>query len=114
MAKQISVSLNAEDEGAQNNENDKSGNDEYDRYACGKTFVSMELQLIAMNEKVAVLMNKIEELMASNRDLESSKLRLIANTASAMNECNATIRELSAQNNELKKRIANPFIALQQ
>merc|ERR1719242_1478481 len=94
VSKQISVSLNGDNEGMEfeaiNDDNDDVNDkdkkeDEYDRYARGQTFISMELQLIAMNEKVAALMNEVSELKQRNAELETSKLSLIKNTANAMN-----------------------------
>ena len=111
MPKQISVSLNEHDEGLQsasagrdkdNEEKKEEANeneDEYNRYARGQTFISMELQLIAMNEKVAELTKEVSELRKQNSELESSKLRLIKNTANAMNDCRQTIKQLIYQIN---------------
>merc|ERR1711920_265382 len=96
--KQISVSLDAEDEfdeGRMQSAQVESIEDEFDRYARGQTFVSMELQLIAMNDKVAALIQEVNELKQRNVELETSKLQLIESTANAMNDCKRTIKHLS-------------------
>merc|ERR1711902_115806 len=113
LPKHVSVSLDAVDEFEEGQENanyDENGNgdgdgdrddkDTYDRYARGQTFVSMELQLIAMNEKIAALVNEVHALKKRNHDLENDKVRLIKNTSCAMNECRKTIQTLCIQNNK--------------
>merc|ERR1712129_5740 len=94
--KQVSVSLDAVNEFE---EGDKDGT--HDRYAQGQTFISMELQLIAMNEKVAALMNEVQSLKKRNSDLEDDKLKMVKNTAIAMNDCRQTIQKLCVQNQQL-------------
>ena len=96
----ISLSLDAE----HLLDNGKDG-DEYDRFSQGQTFISMELQLMAMNEKVVALMNEVNELRERNNELETSKLRLIETTATAMNECKETIKNLSIHNDKLLAQI---------
>merc|ERR1712129_180783 len=94
--KQVSVSLDAVNEFE---EGDKDGT--HGRYAQGQTFISMELQLIAMNEKVAALMNEVQSLKQRNTDLEDDKLKMVKNTAIAMNDCRQTIQKLCVQNQQL-------------
>ena len=65
----------------------------------------MELRLNNLSEKILGLMERIQDLTDRNQQLELSKLELITNTSTAMNEYRDTIKRLSETNNILLTKI---------
>jgi len=60
--------------------------------------MAMEHRLVAMDAKMAELNGQIRQLTQKNLDLEASKLRLLSNTANALNQYRDTVRKLNQQN----------------